>query len=47
MKRTVYCPDCRQDVPVSRWTGRVKLHVGRAIGDAVFCIRRGDKAAAK
>jgi hypothetical protein len=42
-RRTVFCPACRQHVAVSRWTGRVLLHVGRAIGDAVFCDRLGDK----
>jgi hypothetical protein len=36
------CPACgRLDAPVSRWTGRIKRHVGRALGDAVFC--RGDR----
>jgi len=40
--RTVYCPACRCDVPVSRWTGRAKLHVGNAIGERVFCNGRNE-----
>jgi len=38
--RTFPCPVCRQAAKRSRWTGRIKLHVGNTIGDRVFCNGR-------